>query len=107
MSVHVAILLYRASSEEPGFVPVYEERFYLLMALSREEAWGKAEAIRARPAHSYQNADGHTVTWTCVRVVDVAETVDDGLSDGAELYGRYFRNLDAYEHFEPRLKGPV
>lgn len=104
-TAHVAVLLFRATSDEPGFAPLYEERFHLLLAQSLEEASQKAEALRLKPPHSYQNADGFTVTWQCLQVVDVAELVGTELTDGAELYGRYFRDVDAYERFEPHLKG--
>jgi Domain of unknown function (DUF4288) len=57
--------------------------------------------------HSYRNEDGQDISWTCRKIVEVTEMIDSSLSDGAEIYGRYFQDLDAYERFETERKQQV
>ncbi|TCP56292.1 uncharacterized protein DUF4288 [Tamaricihabitans halophyticus] len=101
---YIAVLLLRADQEgEVG--PLYQESFTLLTAESEEEARGKALSIGKRREHSYQADDGTLISWKLDHVVDVCVAVDDELTDGAELYSRYFRDYAAYCNVEPLLGG--
>ena len=102
---YVCVCVYEAKSNAPDFSALYEERLVLLSAMSEEEARGKAQQLLGKEAHEYVNVEGASVIWTCKCIVDVALVVDESFDDGAEIYGRYFRDFDAYEKFEPRLKG--
>jgi hypothetical protein len=99
----IAVLLYEGSN--PSSPPLYEERFFLILASSKDEAEEKAYQISQRPVHTYKNMYGEDVTWTCKRLIDVIETVDGELKDGAEIYSRGFFDLKRYDHlFEEEEK---
>ncbi len=102
---YICVSIHEASSDAPGFSPLYEERVTLIKAGSKEEARQKASLLVGKARHTYKNEGGDTITWTCRRVVDVVEMVDDAFVDGAEIYGRYFRDLSAYERFLESLHG--
>ena len=102
-SFYVAVLLYESSSDAPSYEPLYEECFVLIRASTQEEAEARARAHAQQNEQSYQNADGETIRWRPKRVIDVNAVLDDALVDGAELYARHFRDLEAYSRFEPLL----
>jgi hypothetical protein len=81
-------------------LPLFEERLTLIKAGSKDEAIQKASQLVGQARHTFKNEAGDTITWTCRRIVDVVETVDDAFTDGAEIWGRYFRDLSEYERFE-------
>lgn len=101
----ICVAIYEATSNAPDSSPLYEERFTLVTAPSQEAAVAKANRLIASVTHRYRSVEGNEVAWTCKQVIDVAPLVDNEFVDGAEIYGRYFRDFAAYEHFEPRLKG--
>lgn len=104
---YICVSIHESSSDAQGYSTLYEERITLIVANSKEEAAHKAQLAVARATHTYKNTEEATITWTCRRIVDVADMVDSEFKDGAEIYGRYFRDIDSYEQFEPHLKGRV
>lgn len=98
---HIAILLFKSS----GTPPLYSEDFVLLYAESADEAERKAVERGRLEETSYLSATGETVTWTFERVVDVNAALEDDLTRDADLYSRNFRNMTAYQAFEPKLSG--
>jgi len=96
INYYICKSIHERTADAAGFAPLYEERFTLIQATSRAEADKKAKLLVGDAAHSYKNADGNTLTWTCKRIVEVVDTVDTALNDGSELYGRFFNDLDAY-----------
>ncbi len=104
---YICVSIHEASSDAKDFEPLYEERLTLIKAGSREEAAGKAQQMLKAAPHAYKNEAGQTISWTCKRIVEVTEIVDNSLADGAEIYGRYFRDLGAYERFETERKQRV
>lgn len=104
---YICVSIHEASSDALDYSTLYEERITLIIADSKEEAVNKAQRVVMGAMHTYKSQDEKTITWTCKRIVDVVEMVDDSFIDGAEIYGRYFRDLEAYERFEPHLKGQV
>lgn len=98
--LYVCVAVYEASSDTPNFSPLYEERFILLRASSEEEARNKANVITQASTHDYVNIEGHNVRFSCKCIVDVALAIDDTMRDGAEIYGRYFKDFEAYKRFE-------
>src|ERR1700691_2150487 len=100
----ICVSIHEASSDAKDFAPLFEERLTLIRAGSRDEATSKAQQLVKEATHSYKNKDGQTITWTCRRIVEVAEIVDSSLTDGAEIYGRYFRDLNAYQRIETERK---
>jgi len=105
--IFICISIHEASSDAQNFLPLYEERLTLIKANSKKEATDKAHRMVKAATHSYQNEDGQTVAWSCRRIVNVTEVVDNSLADGAEIYGRYFRDLDIYNRFESALKNSI
>jgi hypothetical protein len=66
----------------------YELRFVTLTATDLGDAKHKAADYAAREGHLYDNADGETVTWEAVELLDLQESVDapiDGI-DELEVY---------------------
>ena len=104
---YICISIHESSSDAKNYAPLYEERLTLIKASSKEHATTKAQQIVKMASHSYQNEDGQTISWTCRKIVEVTEIIDNALSDGAEIYGRYFRDFDAYEQFETERKQRV
>lgn len=103
MQTYVAVLV--SESGLPGEAPLFQESFVLLRAPGEAEARTKAEALGRSRETSYENENGQTVTWTFRYVVDVAALLHDDLGDGTDLYARHFRDIAAYEAFEPLLSG--
>ncbi|WP_436774491.1 DUF4288 domain-containing protein [Yinghuangia sp. YIM S09857] len=103
VQIYVAVLV--SESHVAGDEPLFQESFVLVHAAGEDEARAKAEALGRAGETSYENADGRTVTWTLRHVVDVAPVLRDDLGDGADLYTRHFRDIEAYEAFEPLLSG--
>jgi hypothetical protein len=107
MRFYICKSLHEASCDAPDFPALYEERFTLIEAASNAEAIEKAQQLVKAATHSYKNADGNTISWKCRRIVKVTETVDVAPVDGAELHGRYFRNLDVYERLDAELDASI
>jgi hypothetical protein len=105
--LYICVSIHEASSDAKGFAPLFEERLTLIKAGSRDEATSKAQQLVKAATHAYKNEDGQTVSWACRQIVEVTEIVDSSLADGAEIYGRYFRDLNAYERFETERKQRV
>lgn len=105
--IYVAVLLYESTSQSGDKAPLYEESFVLLHARDEQHARSKALEHARRSSTSYKNAEGALIHWSLKQIVDVSEVQGGRLDDGAELYSRHFRDLDAYRAFEPLLGGSV
>jgi hypothetical protein len=68
--------------------PLFSEEFVLIEGHSQHEARAKAAAKGESMNHSYANDTGEQVEWTFEAVLEVKETVDQELGNGAELYAR-------------------
>jgi Domain of unknown function (DUF4288) len=100
---YICVSIHEASSDAQDFSALYEERLTLIEARSKAEAMQKAQQMVKMATHTYKNENGDTISWKCRRVVHVTEMADGALVDGAEIYGRYFRDLDVYERLESEL----
>ncbi|MBD2596421.1 DUF4288 domain-containing protein [Nostoc spongiaeforme FACHB-130] len=103
---YIAIILYKSSSDQPDYQPLYQESFVLIKATSLEAAKAKAVEYGKNESVSYKNENGETITWSLQQVVDVNLVLDDDFDsseDGVDLYTRHFRNYEAYQSFEPLL----
>lgn len=67
---------------------LFSEEFVLLRGSSLEEVRMKATSKGESMNHSYANDVGELVEWSFQGVLEIKETVDDELQDGAELYAR-------------------
>ncbi len=105
-SFYIAIIIYKSSSDQLDYQPLYQESFVLIKATSLEEAKAKALNHGKNESVSYINETGETITWSLQQVVDVNSVLYDDFDsaeDGVDLYARHFRNYDAYHSFEPLL----
>jgi len=97
---YICVSVHEGLSDAQGASPLFEERLTLIKAGSEDEARQKASQLVGQARHTYKNVDGDTITWTCRRIFHVTQMVDTAFTDGAEIYGRYFRDLAEYERFE-------
>lgn len=102
---YIAIVVYESSSPAPDYKPLFEECWSIVEANSEEHARQKTQTLAQAGEHSYQNQYGETITVRLKQIVDVALILDQSMSDGADLYARFFRNYQAYCEFEPLLGG--
>ena len=68
-----------------------DEQVHILRAPNIELAYEKAVQIGHMEEHSYQNMNGQTVHWEFIGLVDLEETVDSDIKDGAEIKSRLFK----------------
>lgn len=101
---YAALVLTKATTDDPASAPLFEETVLLVHAETVDEAWSKADAIARSRLARYRNADGRLVTWSLERIVDVAPTIHDPAMDGAEVYARHFENFDDYVRFESLMR---
>lgn len=101
---YIAVILYEAQVDAPDYQPIYQESFVLIQASSHQEAETKASSYAQQQQTSYQNEYHEVVTWSVKQVVDVNSVLTDTFEDGAELYARHFKNIQAYNTFESSLR---
>lgn len=77
-------------SDTTGDPSLQEENIKLVSAESEDEARKKAEAIGRNEEIAYSNADGETVTWHFLGVLEVQDLCESALYDGVEVYSRLF-----------------
>ncbi len=63
-----------------------EESVRVLRAASPEEAAERAGRIGLSASHAYGNADGQSVEWVFVRVLEVQALCENELVDGVEVF---------------------
>lgn len=102
---YTAVILYVATAPALDEAPLYEEEVVLIEAHSEAEAKHKAIEYAKQQETSYKNGDGETIVNTFKGIVDVQRMIDAEMAHGSTLYVRHFRDYQAYESFEPMLKG--
>lgn len=90
MPWYAAECLYYADTSPKASEQLGEYRYFLLEAPDDEAAKMKAWQLARTREHSYTGADGTQVMWLLESVTDVKEILDDKLSEGTELYHKYF-----------------
>lgn len=70
-SFYIAIILYKSSSDQHDYQPLYQESFVLIKAASLEEAKLKAWNYGKNESVSYTNENGETITWSLQQVIGV------------------------------------
>jgi hypothetical protein len=103
--LYTVVLVFEMSSDSPSYQLLYSEEFFAIEASSDTEAKEKAIAKGKASEHSYKNREGETITVTFKTVVDVQEPLEAMPQNEGVIYVRHFRNYQAYELFEPMLKG--
>ena len=103
--LYIAVIVLEMAPSSPGSKPLYQEEISVIEAASDEAARAKAIAHGKSLEDSYQNVEGETVQVGFKALIDVQEALDTEFKDGCLVYARHFRNYEAYESFEPLLKG--
>ena len=89
----------------PKQPPLYREELSAINANSDEEAKTRAIAQGKASEHSYENGEGETITVSFKTLVDVQEPLEAIPQSEGVIYARHFRDYQAYETFEPMLRG--
>ncbi len=97
---HVAIILYKSSSDANGYVPMFEESITLIKANTEAEARKSAECLAHSRGAKFKNEKGEEITWVFDKIIDIAPMLEDNLKDVTEIYSRHFANINAYKQFE-------
>jgi hypothetical protein len=103
--LYTVVLVFETSSDSSSDRPLYSEEFFSIEAASDTEAKEKAIAKGKASEHNYKNREGDTITVTFKTLVDVQEPLEATPQNEGVIYVRHFRNYQAYELFEPMLKG--
>ncbi len=93
---YIAIIVYRSSSEDERYQPLYEECITLIQARSLSEARLKAEHIAAQRECTFNNASGILISWKLHRIIDVRPMLEDAIGEVTELCSRHFYDIDGY-----------
>lgn len=102
---YAAVLIFESSFPNGEYEMIYEEEIVMIAAPSREQAKESAIAHGKESEHSYQNENGETIEVKFQRLISV-QLMDQPVP-GSTLYSRSFTDYEAYEKFEPMLKGQV
>jgi Domain of unknown function (DUF4288) len=99
----VAIVIFKSESDNPNYIPLYEETISLVDAQTLDEAEKKVQMYAKSYQTSFQNKEGQTISWKAHKIVDVNQVLADEVETNepvTELYSRHFRNYEAYQTFE-------
>lgn len=97
---HVAVIVYKSSSDSKGYKPMFEECITLIKAKTEADARQKAESIAQSRGAKFKNQKGEEITWVLHKIIDVNPMLEDSIGDITEIYARHFNNIDAYNAFE-------
>ena len=99
---YVAVLVVESAVDDGvAREPLVDLQYRLVRAANPEAAHRRALELGREAEHSYQNAGGANVTWTCVGLHDLCEVFARDLVDGVEVYSRLVRS-DASLHVVPK-----
>ncbi|GAA3383567.1 DUF4288 domain-containing protein [Cryptosporangium minutisporangium] len=97
---YIALLLFASSSDSADYRPLYSEDIVLLHARSVAHATQKARQLGEDRKTAFRNDRGELITWSFLRLADVAPALYGRLDEDVELYSRHFADLEAYERFD-------
>jgi hypothetical protein len=103
-SYYGAVLVFKSSSDNLDYQPLYEEEVCLVEASSEDEAKECAIQIGKSRETSYKNQYGHVINLHFEYLLDV-QSMQGLPGHGSTVYSRHFRDYSAYEKFEPLLNG--
>ncbi|MFW5443797.1 MAG: DUF4288 domain-containing protein [Methylococcaceae bacterium] len=101
---HVAVILYKSSSDSRDYVPLYEECITLIKANNEVEAKEKVEELTNSRATTFKNQEGQEISWSLHKIIDINPMLEDTLGETTEVYARHFKDIDAYNAFETLSK---
>jgi hypothetical protein len=97
---HVAVIVYKSSSDSKDYIPLFEECITLIKATTESDARQKAEHLAKSRAATFKNQKGEEITWVLHKIIDINPMLKDSIGDVTEIYSRHFNNIDAYNAFE-------
>ena len=97
----VKCILRATHSDSPAIGDLYDETVIVVTAPSGEAALEKATQIAEAETWQYKNVYGEAVVWEVERVLPPFELEHDELTDGMEVYGRFYY-LRGGEEVSPR-----
>lgn len=93
----VKVILRATHSNSPPSDDLYDETVVVVAASSEEVALERATQIAQAETGQYDNVYGEVVTWGVERVLPPFELRCDELTDGMEVYGRFYYVRDGQE----------
>ncbi|WP_343701577.1 DUF4288 domain-containing protein [Chitinophaga sp.] len=82
----VAKIVYQIICGKGEHLPQFDEQLRLISAVTKQEAWKKAQQIGEQEQYAFRNQKEELVEW---RFINVPELIAlDELKDGMELYSR-------------------
>ena len=93
----VKCILRATHSNSQASDDLYDETVVVVTAPSGEAALEKATQIAEAENCQYKNVYGEIVTWEVERVLPPFELEADALTDGMEVYGRFYYLRDGKE----------
>jgi hypothetical protein len=70
--------------------PLFEESVIIFQAAGRRAASKRAKQLGRKASHHFKNFLGETVRWVFREVLEVQEIMGDELTDGTEVYFRWW-----------------
>jgi len=74
---------------------LFEERIVVFQCPKREEVSTRVRPIAAEYEDDFENLHGNGVTWKFREVLEVQEIIEDTISDGTEIFFRFWHDPDA------------
>ena len=73
---------------------LWQQIVFVVNAADEAEAQTKIRAIAENKQHAYTSASGQALTWELQQVEEVQSLIDSEISDGTEVYWRFFERID-------------
>lgn len=86
------LLLERTVGGGKPVKPLFEESVIIFQSTDRHTASKNAKQLGRKASHRFKNVYGETVRWTFREVLEVQEIMGDKLTDGTEVYFRWWDN---------------
>jgi len=77
---------------------LWEETIVLVRAADEKEARKRSTALAKSKEHSYKNKYGEVVSWHFEGVKEVVPLIVDRITDGSEVYYRFFQSSKAVQN---------
>ena len=83
---YVAVLVISSTIDGRRQTTTIDFQVRVFRAVDDETAFARANALGETEEHSYENADGETVSWHFNGLHDLQQLPDDTIGDGTEVY---------------------
>lgn len=98
MNKYIAIMLFKASSDDPEHKALYQENIVEVTAQNETSASKAIKELATLRETSYLNDEGHKITWSLKQIVDMTEVLEcEAENSVRELYARHFTDFESYK----------